>query len=184
MTTTIEFIQILTCPHCNGTGQVLHTYTYKPQHRGDSHVEIIERREVCSLCSGLGAITQEVLATWQQVQASPICPLCMGKGGKHFWSWDEAESGTRKRFAFEPCSICHGKSHISLDLLAQYEHERRKLRFWGVGCTLLVVVGGFFVLTQVVSILLARTPWLQCCAPPHVVFVTGIIVTSYKMGWF
>ncbi|MBA3869155.1 MAG: hypothetical protein H0X30_08375 [Anaerolineae bacterium] len=184
MTSATELLKPLICPECDGTGKVSHTYKYKPQHRSDVHVENIERHEVCSLCSGAGYISQESLDAWQRIQADPVCPVCNGQGGKYFWLWDESESGTRKQFAFEPCSLCHGHKHITPEQLVLHERERRTLRFWGVGCTLLVVVGGLFVVTNVISIVLARTPWIQCCAPPHVVFVTGMIVISRKMGWF
>ena len=184
MTSAIEYHQKLICPYCDGAGKVAHIYKYKPQHRSDRNVENIERRDVCLLCNDVGQITQEAMDGWQLAQANPVCPACKAEGGKYFWSWDEAETGTRKHFAFEPCSLCKDEKHISPDQFALYNRERRKLRFWGVGCTLLVVVGGLFALTQVVSILLARTPWVQCCAPPHVIFVTGMIVISHKMGWF
>ena len=184
MTSAIEYHQPLTCPQCGGAGKVSHTYKYKPQHRSDTQVENIERREVCSLCNGAGQVTQDVMDAWEREQANPVCPVCKGEGGKYFWFWDEDKTGTRKQFAFEPCSLCNGKRHVSAEQLMVYERERRKLRFWGVGCTAMVVVGGLFAVTQVVSILLARTPWIQCCAPPHVVFVSGIIVISRKMGWF
>jgi RecJ-like exonuclease len=183
MTSAGELLKTLTCPQCAGTGKVSHTYKYKPQHRSDTNVENIERQDVCSLCSGLGQTTQEVVDTWERTQANPVCPLCKGEGGKYFWSWDEGEMGTRKHFTFEPCSLCKGQKHISPEDLTTYDRERRKLRFWGVGCTLLVVVVGLFAVTQVVSILLLHTPWIQCCAPPHVVFVTSMIVISRKIGW-
>ncbi len=183
MTSAIEHHQPLICPQCGGTGKVSHTYQYKPQHRSDTNSENIKRHEVCSLCSGIGHVTQEVMDVWQREQANPVCPACRGEGGKYFWSWVEAETGTRKQFAFEPCLLCHGHKHVTPEQMAVNERERRKLRFWGVGCTVLVVVGGLFAVTQVVSILLARTPWIQCCAPPHVVLMSGMIVISRKMGW-
>jgi hypothetical protein len=184
MTSATDLIQTLTCPQCSGTGKVSHIYKYKPQHRSDTNVENIERREVCPLCSGAGQVSQGVMDAWQHEQANPVCPVCKGEGGKYFWAWDEAENGTRKQFIFEPCSLCKGAKHISPDQLAVYERERRKLRFWGVGCTLVFVIGGLFAVTEVVSLLVYHTPWVQCCAPPHVVFGTVMIVMSRKMGWF
>jgi hypothetical protein len=181
---TSELLKTPNCPQCSGTGKVSHTYKYKPQHRSDTHVENIERRETCSLCGGLGQVSQEVIDTWQQLQANPVCLVCNGEGGKYFWLWDEFETGTRKAFVFEPCSLCHGAKHITPEQLMVHERERRKLRFWGLGCTLVVVIGGLFAVTQVVSVLMLHTPWIQCCAPPHVVFVTSMIIVSRKMGWF
>jgi hypothetical protein len=184
MTSALEIHQPLTCPQCDGTGKVSHIYKYKPQHRSDTNVEDIERREVCPLCNGAGEVTQEALDVWKRQQSKPICPVCKGEGGKYFWFWDEDKTGTRQQFAFEPCSLCNGGKHISSEQLAQYERERRRLRFWGVGCTVMVVVGGLFAVTQVVSLVMYKTPFIQCCAPPHVVFVSGMIVVSHKMGWF
>ena len=184
MTSAIELSNELTCPSCAGTGKVVHTYKYKPQHRSDIQVENIERRDMCPVCNGVGQLTTDEIKLWKQVAGDPVCPVCNGEGGKYFWSWYEGETGTRKQFVFEPCSLCAGTQHISPEQFALHERERRKLRFWGVGCTFVVVVGGLFVVTQGVSILLARTPFLQCCAPPHVVFVSGMIVMSRKMGWF
>ncbi|MBI1278499.1 MAG: hypothetical protein GC179_10265 [Anaerolineaceae bacterium] len=184
MTDTLQIIDPLTCPVCGGTGRETHTYRYKPQHRSDLNNEDIQRADVCRLCLGVGQVTQEVSDNWKQVQAYPVCPLCKGSGGKHFWTWDEGETGTRKSYLFEPCSLCQGETHIAPGELAVYNRDRRKLRFWGVGCTVVVVIGGLFTATQLVYLVMARTPWVQCCAPPHVVFVTGMIVLSRKMGWF
>jgi hypothetical protein len=183
MTSAIQVAYPLTCPVCGGTGKETHIYRYKPQHRSDPNSEDIERSETCKLCHGTGRVSQSDLHTWRQVQAYPVCPLCKGSGGKYFWSWNETETGTRKRYVFEPCSLCKGEQHISPEQLAVHNHERRKLRFWGVGCTVLVVVGGLFLATQLIYLLLARTPWVQCCAPPHMIFVGGMILLSRKMGW-
>ncbi len=184
MTDALQIIDPLTCPVCSGTGNESHIYRYKPQHRSDPNSEDIQRADVCRLCHGTGRVTQAILDQWQQVQAYPVCPLCKGLGGKYYWSWDESETGTRKSYMFEPCSLCKGETHIAPSELAVYDRDRRKLRFWGVGCTVLIVIGGLFAATQVIYLLLARTPWAQCCAPPHVIFVSGLIVVSRKMGWF
>ena len=183
MTTDIQKSDAIPCPVCDGAGKVSHTYRYKPQHRNDRNSENIQRLSSCGLCGGTGTLAPTSLDEWQQLQVHPTCPTCKGQGGRYFWTWAESESGTRKVYSFEPCSLCAGKQHVLPEQLAQYERERRKLRFWGVGCTVVFVVVGLFVLTQVISLVMARTPWLQCCAPPHVVFVTGLFMVMHKWGW-
>lgn len=175
---------LLQCPLCGGAGKVVHSYRYRPQQRSDTHIENIERSTICSLCAGEGQITQAAMAGWIRLQANPLCPACKAEGGRYFWTWDETSAGTGKAYHFEPCSLCHGDKHVSSDQLALHARQQQKLRFWGIGCTLVFVVVGLLGATQVVSLLMARTPWIQCCAPPHVVVVTGLIVLSRKMGWF
>lgn len=183
MTTDLQPQDSLTCPLCAGVGKITQTYKYKPQHRSDMHNETIQRLEDCPLCKGAGEVSQTIMDEWLTMQANPVCPLCKDQGGKRFWSWEEDGTGTRKVYTFEPCALCKGKQHISPDQLAVHARERRRLQFWGVGCTLLVVVGGIFIATQLVSVAMAQTPLLQCCAPPHIVFVTGMMVLSRKMRW-
>jgi hypothetical protein len=164
----------LICPACNGAGKLRATYIYKPQSRHDYGGENIERFERCFLCGGEnnGRISKARFAEWEQAQE---CPACKGQGGKWFWSWLEDEHGTSKDFTFAPCNLCAGHRRVSAAQLESHRQQTKNLRFWGVGCTVVGVVGGIFIATQLLSAVVRGTPWLQCCPLPG--FVTLVLMT-------
>lgn len=182
MTQDLQNVDGQPCPACGGSGKVSRTYHYKAQTRSNHLKEDLDRATSCNLCAGIGLVDTRIHADWKVLQDQPVCPACKGVGGKYTWSWDELDTGTHKKFSFEPCTVCTGKQHLTQSQLANYERERRKLRFWGVGCTVLFVVVAIFVITRVTSLFVTRTPWIQCCAPPHVVLISGLVFASRRWG--
>ncbi len=126
--------------------------------------------EPCWFCQGEKVLTPAQQAEWQRLQAMPICPVCQGTGGKRTWSWVETDEGTRKAFDVAVCLLCQGQRHVTPEQVEANELEKWRLRVWGVGCTVLAVGIGLCAVTQVLTLLIGRTPWAQCCTPPHLLF--------------
>lgn len=160
------------CPVCDGSGKLRETYVYKSQNRYDYDGENIQRSENCFLCmENTGRISTEKKAQWDQMQ---LCPICKGTGGKRFWSWVEDEQGTSKDFTFTPCNLCQGQRRVTVAQLETHQRQNFNLRFWGIGCTTLAVIGGLFLTTQFVTAVVKGTPWFQCCPLPS--FLTPALV--------
>ncbi len=183
MAAPIQVSKQHTCPVCEGKGQETHDYVFEEKRRNELPQEYLKRSQQCSLCAGAGKIDQTALEAWQYLQSLPVCPVCKGAGGKYFWSWDEGETGTRKQFYYTRCALCDGAQHVTPEQLTAHERERRRIRFWGVGCGTVAIIGGLFAVTQVVSLLVYQTPWVQCCAPPHIVFVSSILLMTRGIRW-
>lgn len=167
----------ITCPVCDEAGQVIEQYPYKTQHKYDAGGQVIEHPEPCWLCGGEheGRITPQQYDGWQRLEAQPVCPLCNGTGGKRYWSWQETGKGSQKLFSYTPCRLCHGKRHVSQEQVYAHEREKQQLRFWGVGCTALVVVIAIVGATQLLTALLNGTPWFRCCPAPGLIPL-GVVV--------
>gem|GEM_PF-6655104 len=183
MTAEMQPSKRIICPACAGKGQEAHIYSFKSRRRNDAPEGQLRRLQTCAVCGGEGWVNQAALDAWTQVQALPECPVCKGQGGKYYWEWVESETGTRKQFYFEACSLCGGAKHVRPEQMAAHERERRKIRLWGVGCAAVAVVGGLFAVTQVVSLVVYQTPWVQCCAPPHIVFVSSSLLMTRGIRW-
>jgi RecJ-like exonuclease len=160
------------CPVCNGSGKLGETYVYKSQNRYDYDGENIRRSEVCFLCVQTpGHLSSEQKSQWEHMQ---LCPICKGSGGKRFWSWVEDEQRTNKDFTFTACSLCHGQRRVTNIQLEGHRRQNFNLRFWGISCTTVVVIGGLFVVTQFLTAVVKGMPWFQCCPLPS--FLTPVAV--------
>lgn len=162
---------VVLCPVCDGLGERYESYPYKQQNRYEPEGMALQHRETCWLCDGQKHITREQQAEWELVQSYEVCPACSGKGGKRYWKWQES----RKAFTFEPCKVCEGKCRASPAAIILHNQERRKLQVWGIGCTTVVVVGGLFIISQILTLLVRGTPILNCC-PGAAPFIPVAIV--------
>jgi hypothetical protein len=162
---------MISCPVCSGTGSITETYPYRTQHKYDGGGKSFQHAERCWLCGGEngGRITPEQHEEWLKYETYPTCPLCNGTGGKRYWSWQEDEHGSHKAFTFTRCRLCQGKRKVSPEKVFQYNREKQQLRFWGVGCTALIVVLIVVGATQGLTALLNGTPWLRCCPAPGLI---------------
>jgi hypothetical protein len=166
------------CPVCAGKRKLPQMYSYHGGgSRRDPVAEQVERLDPCWACDGAGVLTAQMLAEIQSRLQLALCPQCQGRGGVYSWYWVEREGSTQKQFVHEPCRLCAGRRHVTQAQIEAHELEKWRLRIYGFGCFALLVLGGIIGITQVLTILLGVTPWVQCCSPPNVIFTTGMI------GW-
>jgi hypothetical protein len=171
----------ITCPVCNGAGQVREAYAYRTQHKYDGGAQVIQHAETCWLCGGEnnGHITRQQHDEWLRFEENPVCPLCNGTGGRRYWSWLEGEQGSQKTFSFTPCRVCGGRRHVSPERVYAFEREKQQLRFWGLGCAALVVVVVIVGATRLLTALLNGTPWFRCCPMPGFIPL-GVVLLHYS----
>jgi hypothetical protein len=135
---------------------------------------------------GEGSISPSAYEAWRcQQHDRVICPACGGNRGKRFWSWDESDHGLKPQFTLELCALCGGEGRVLPQVRQTHEREKRRIRFWGVGCTLVAVVGGIWMSTTILSLILGNTPLLTCCPPPQALFsliVFGGVAGRYRLG--
>lgn len=162
------------CPVCAGNGRIKESYQYQVRHPHDIGGQPLEQFEVCWLCEGAsgGRVTEQQQHAWEVFQGYAACPQCEGNGGKRSWVWEE---GGERIFTLMPCRLCAGKRRVSPEQMQAHERERRALRLYGVGCSLLGFVVVVFGATYGLSLVVKGTPWLQCCPLPGFAIPAGII---------
>lgn len=169
--TALEPAERIRCPVCDGSGGIEQFYQFKPRHKYDYAGGGEKHAETCPVCEGEGSLSASAYEVWQKQQHEKVtCPACSGNRGKRSWSWNESDRGLSRQFKLEPCALCGGVGQVLPTVRQTHEREKQRIRFWGVGCTLVVVIGGIWISTTVLSLILTNTPLLICCPSPHTLF--------------
>jgi hypothetical protein len=186
MTTALEPVERIRCPACSGTGTIEQFYPFKPRHQYDYAGSGEKHVEACPVCAGEGSISPSAYEAWRRQQRDRVvCPVCGGNRGKRSWSWDESNHGLKQQFTLEPCALCGGEGWVLPQVRQTHEREKQRIRLWGVGCTLVAVVGGIWMSTTILSLILGNTPLLMCCPPPQALFsliVVGVVAGRHRLG--
>lgn len=186
MPTMLEPTEHIRCPACDGTGGIEQFFPFKPRHKYDYAGSGEKHTETCPVCEGQGDISRSAHEAWQRRQREQvICPACGGNRGKRSWSWDESDHGLTQQFRLVLCALCGGQGRVLPAVRQTHDREKRRIRFWGIGCTLVAVVGGIWIGTTLLSLILGNTPLLTCCPSPHTMFsiiVVGIAARRFILG--